>query len=457
MTERTVNITETVVALFQGKKYATLRDILGTLTPPDIAIVLTEMPREALPVLFRLLSKETAADTFVEMDTDIQKMLVDGFSDSELKAVIDELYIDDAVDIIEEMPANVVTRMLLQADSETRRMINEVLKYPDDSAGSLMTPEYVNLSPKMTVAEAIEHVRRTGVDKETVDTCYVTDGRRKLIGVIPIRTLIMSREGTLVSDVMEENVISVTTLADKESVARMFAKYGFIALPVVDGEDRLVGIVTVDDAIDVLTEEATEDVEIMAAIVPTEKPYLKLSTWEIWKSRFPWLALLTVSATFTGIIITFFENALAANAILTSFIPMLMGTGGNSGGQASVTVIRGISLDEIKFRDIFRVVWKEFRVSILCGIALSVVTFLKIWLIDYLVMGSDISMAIALAVSISMALTVIIAKFMGCTLPLLAKKIGFDPAVMASPLITTIVDAVALLIYFAMVIALVGV
>lgn len=456
MAEKSLNLEDTIISLFEAKKFSTLKDVLVTLTPPDLAMLFENLPEESLPLLFRLLPKEKAANTFVEMDSDFQEMLIKGFSDNELKAVIDELYIDDAVDIVEEMPANVVTRILQQADSETRRMINEILKYPEDSAGSLMTPEYVNLSPKMTAEQAIANVRRTGVDKETINTCYVTDSSRHLIGIVPIRALILAKDDALIENMMETNVISVKTMDDKEHVAQMFSKYSFIAIPVVDGEDRLVGIVTVDDAIEVLQDEATEDIEIMAAILPTEKPYLKQSIFDIWKSRFPWLALLMISATFTGIIITSFEAKLAVIPLLTAFIPMLMDTGGNSGGQASVTIIRGISLGEINFKDIFKVMWKEFRVSIFCGITLSVVAFAKIWLVDYLIMGSAVTWSIAIVVSTALALTVIVAKFIGCTLPLLAKKIGFDPAVMASPLITTIVDAVALLVYFGLVTVVIG-
>ena len=456
MADKVISFTDTIVSLFENKKFSTLKDVLVTLTPPDLASLFEELPEESLPLLFRLLPKEKAADTFVEMDSDVQEMLIKGFSDSELKAVIDELYIDDAVDIVEEMPANVVSRILQQADSETRRMINEILKYPEDSAGSIMTPEYVYLSPKMTAEQAIASVRKTGVDKETINTCYVTDSSRHLIGIVPIRSLILAKDDMLVENLMETNVISVTTLDDKEHVAQMFSKYSFIAMPVVDGENRLVGIVTVDDAIEVLQDEATEDIEIMAAIVPSEKPYLKQSVFDIWKSRFPWLALLMISATFTGIIITSFEAKLAVIPLLTAFIPMIMDTGGNSGGQASVTIIRGISLGDIQFKDIFRVMWKEFRVSIICGITLSAVALAKVWLVDFLIMGSEITWPIAIVVSASLALTVVLAKFIGCALPMLAKTVGFDPAVMASPLITTIVDAVALLIYFGLVTLVIG-
>ena len=362
-------LVDSMTALVKSKRYATLRDILSTMNAADVASLFDDLSIEILPLLFRLLPKELAAETFVEMDSEAQQMLIDGFSDSELKEVIDELYIDDAVDIVEEMPANVVKRILQQADSETRKMINEILKYPEDSAGSIMTTEFVDLRPLMTVEDAIKHIRRTGIDKETINDCYVTKSDRTLCGLVPIRTIILADEDDRIEEIMERNIISVTTMDDQETVAQMFSKYNLLALPVVDGEDRLVGIVTVDDAMDVLTEEATEDIEKMAAITPSDKPYLKTSAFDLWKRRIPWLLLLMISATFTGIIITSFENALAAQVALTAFIPMLMDTGGNSGSQASVTIIRGLSLNEISFSDIFRVMWKEFRVSIMCGAA----------------------------------------------------------------------------------------
>jgi len=396
----------------------------------------------ALPLLFRLLPKEQAAETFVEMDEDMQELLILGFSDTELKEVVDELYVDDAVDLIEEMPANVVKRILRQADPDTRKMINEILKYPDDSAGSIMTTEYVSFRPDMTVMEAIKRIRRTGVDKETIYTCYVIEDNRKLVGIVSIRTLLLSEENDVIRDIMETHVIAVGTLDDQEAVAHMFRKYNFLAMPVVDGENRLVGIVTVDDAIDVMQEEATEDIEMMAAITPTDKPYMKTGVFETWRKRIPWLLILMISATFTGMIITSFEDALAAQVVLTAFIPMLMDTGGNSGSQASVTVIRGISLGEIEFRDLPKVIWKESRVAVLCGVTLSAANFLKLMFFD------RVSMQIAAVVCLTLILTVIVAKVIGCTLPMLAKKVGFDPAVMASPFITTAVDAISLLVYF---------
>lgn len=442
MDEKKFSLENTMVVLLDEKKYTTLRDILITMNAVDIAALFQELPQEKLPLLFRLLPKELAAETFVEMDGDAQELLIKGFSDNELRDVINELYVDDAVDIVEEMPANVVRRILLQADPDMRKMINEILKYPEDSAGSIMTTEYVSLREDMTVEEAIKRIRRTGIDKETIYTCYVIDPNRKLIGIVSIRTLLLADEDAIIKDIMETNPIYVFTIQDKEEVARAFNKYNFIAIPVVDEEERLVGIVTFDDAMDVMEDEATEDIEKMAAITPSDKPYLKTSIFELWKARIPWLLLLMVSATFTGMIITSFEDALKSYVVLTAFIPMLMDTGGNSGSQAAVTVIRGISLDEVEFSDIFKVMWKEFRVSILCGFTLAAANFVKLLIIDRVGIMVDTTVCITLAV------TVVCAKFVGCTLPLLSKRAGFDPAVMSSPFITTIVDAISLMIYF---------
>lgn len=436
------SLQSSIERLLENKRYATLRDIFITLQPVDIAAMFDEMPEESLPLLFRLLPKELAADTFVEMDDDAQEMLIHGFSDTELKEVVDELYVDDAVDLIEEMPANVVMRILRQADPEVRKKINEVLNYPEDSAGSIMTTEFVSLRPSMTVSDSIKRIRRTGVDKETIYTCYVIDDNRKLIGMISIKTLLLSDEDEIVSEIMEPNVISVNTLDDQEQVANKFNKYDFLAIPVVDGEKRLVGIVTVDDAIDVMQEETTEDMEMMAAITPTDKPYMKTGVFETYAKRIPWLLILMISATFTGWIITSFEDALAVQVVLTAFIPMLMDTGGNSGSQASVTIIRGLSLDEIKFRDMPRVIFKECRVAILCGITLAIANFAKLMLID------QVGFYVSLVVCLTLICTVLVAKIIGCSLPMIAKKIGFDPAVMASPFITTAVDAISLLLYF---------
>ncbi len=442
MGELTASFEKTILALLAERKYFALRDVLNTMAPADIATLLENIPEDKMPLLFRLLSKELAANTFVEMDADVQELLIRGFSDNELKDVVDELYVDDAVDIVEEMPANVVRRILKQADPDMRKMINEILKYPDDCAGSIMTTEYVNFSADLTVAEAIKNIRRSGVDKETIYTCYVTAPNRKLIGIITVQKLLMSDDEDEIGDIMDENAISVNTLDDKEEVALKFSKYDLIALPVVDRENRLVGIVTVDDAIDVLQEEATEDIERMAAITPSDKPYLKTGVFEIWRARIPWLLILMISATFTGLIITRFESALAAQACLAAYIPMLMDSGGNSGSQASVTVIRGLSLDEIEFRDIFRIQWKEIRVSLLCGVTLAAATFAKLMLFD------RVGLAVSLVVCLTLLATVVCAKFIGCTLPLISEKLGFDPAVMSSPFITTIVDAISLLIYF---------
>ncbi|MBQ1620191.1 MAG: magnesium transporter, partial [Oscillospiraceae bacterium] len=362
-----------------------------------------------------------------------------------------------AVDIVEEMPANVVKRILKHADPETRKQINEILKYPEDSAGSLMTTEILDLKRTMTVSDAFKRIRRTAADMETISVCYVTDEGRHLLGVVTIRTLLLAEEDDVVEELMDPNVIFVNTLDDREEVAQMFSKYDFLVMPVVDAEGRLVGIVTVDDAIDVMEEEATEDIEKMAAMLPSDKPYLKTGIFETWKARIPWLLLLMVSATFTGQIIAGFENALAATAILTAYIPMLMDTGGNCGGQASVTVIRGISLDEIEFSDLPRVVWKEIRVGVVCGATLAAANFLKIMFLDRLVFHNPITVTIAFVICATMLLTVVCAKVIGCVLPLLAKKMGFDPAVMSSPFITTLVDAVSLLIYFRFASVLLGI
>ena len=449
MTERFEIVEKALVALLEEKKYATLRDILITMNPADIGALLSGLQDPKIPIMFRLLPKELAAETFVEMDIDSQELLIQGFSDNELKEVLDELYVDDAADLVEEMPANVVKRILKQADPEMRKSINQILQYPENSAGSLMTTEYVSLRPNMTVEESILRIRRQGIDKETIYTCYVTKDR-KLLGLVTVKDLLLAADDeTPVEDIMLTNVISVTTHTDQEEVARMFAKYDFLALPVVDKENRMVGIVTFDDAIDVMEEEATEDMELMGGMLPSEKTYLKSSTWELFKNRIPWLLLLMVSATFTGMIITSFEDALAAQVVLTAFIPMLMGTGGNSGSQSSVTIIRALSLGELKFSDLAVVLWKEIRTSILCGLVLAVVCFGKIWFIDRMLMGNtDITLMVDAVVCLALLVTVIIAKIVGAILPMVAKLIKVDPAVMASPFITTIVDALSLLVYF---------
>lgn len=441
MENNTVN-QENAINLLRTRQYAKLKELLEGLNPADIATLFEDLKANEIILLFRLLPKDLAAETFVEMEPEHQQALIDDFNDSELKEVVDELYIDDAVDLIEEMPANVVKRILRSADPATRRTINTLLKYPDDSAGSIMTTEFVQLKKHMTVNDAIKRIRRTGVDKETIYTCYVTEDNGKLIGLVSVKTLLLADENDIIGDIMETNVIYVNTLDDQEDVANDFDKYHFMALPVVDDECRLVGIVTFDDAIDVLQDEATEDIEKMAAIVPTDKPYMRTGVFETFKKRIPWLLLLMVSATFTGIIITNYENKLASVMVLTAFIPMLMDTAGNSGSQSSVTVIRSLSLNEIEFSDIFKIIWKEMRVAVLCGLVLAAASCAKVMLID------RVSFAVALVVSVTLLITVFVAKLVGCTLPLAAKKIGFDPAVMASPFITTIVDALSLLVYF---------
>lgn len=450
MERNTVTLFETIVTLLENKKYTTLRDILSTMNPVDIAIVFEDIQDEKTAILFRLLPKELAAEAFVEMNDDTQELLIHGFSDTELKEVIDELYVDDAVDIIEEMPANVVKRILRQADPDVRKQINEILKYPEDSAGSIMTTEFVRLRPKMTVEEAIKRIRRTGIDKETIYTCYVADDFSTLIGIVTIKSLLLAEEDVIIEDLMETNVIAVNTLDDQENVVQVFNKYNFLAVPVVDKENRLVGIITVDDAIDVMEEEATEDIQKVAAITPTtDKPYDRLSVFEIFKSRIPWLLILMISATFTGMIINSFESSLATSIVLTAFIPMLMGTGGNSGSQSSVTIIRSLSLGEIEFKDIFKVIFKESRVSILCGVTLAVANFAKMLIVDrYLLDNTEVTVTVALVVSLTLVMTVFFAKIVGCTLPMFIEKIGFDPAVVASPFITTILDALSLFIYF---------
>jgi magnesium transporter len=446
MEQVNVTLTETIKVLLDDKKFSTLRDILVTMKPYDIAAVFENLQDEKMPILFRILPKELAAETFVEMDDETQEFLIHGFSDSELKEVVDELFVDDAVDLIEEMPANVVKRILRQADKDMRKQINELLKYPEDSAGSIMTTEFIVLRPDMTAEMAIKRIRRTGVDKETIYTCYVTDANNKLIGITTVKDLLLAEDDELVKSIMEENVISVTTLDDQEQVAQMFSNYNFLALPVVDNENRLVGIVTIDDAIDVIQEEATEDIEKMAAVLPSDKPYMKTSIFGLYKKRAPWLLILMLSATFTSAIISSFEAVLANVLILSSFIPMITGSGGNAGSQASVSVIRALSLGEIQFKSIFLVLWKEFRVSILCGITLAAANFVKLLLFD--LNGQENAFMIALVISLTLVGTIIMAKLVGSSLPLLASKVGFDPAVMANPLISTVCDSLSLLIYF---------
>ena len=450
MAERFEIVEKALLKMLDEKKYASLRDILVTMNPSDVAGLFDGLEEKQIPVMFRLLPKEQAAETFVEMEPEAQQLLIQGFSDNELREVLDELYVDDAADLVEEMPANVVRRILTQADPEMRSSINQILRYPENSAGALMTMEYVSLRLDMTVEESILRIRRQGVDKETIYTCYVLSADRTLQGIVTVKDLLLAEsDDTEIQEIMTENVISVTTQDDQEEVAKMFSKYNFLALPVVDTEKRMVGIVTFDDAMDVMEEEATEDMEIMAAMTPSEKSYLKSTPFDLYKHRIPWLMLLMVSATFTGMIISSFESALALLPALTAFIPMLMDTGGNCGSQSSVTVIRALSLDELELSDVFTVLWKEVRTAVLCGISLAAVCFLKVLLVDRLLMHNEsISLSVDLVICLALAVTVVMAKMVGCTLPLLAKRLGFDPAVMASPFITTIVDALSLLVYF---------
>ena len=449
MAERFEIMENALLKMLEEKKYATLRDLLATMNPVDVAGMFDNLEKERIPLLFRLLPKELAAETFVEMDPEQQELLIRGFSDNELKEILAELYVDDAADLVEEMPANVVKRILQHADPELRSSINQILRYPEYSAGALMTTEYVSLRPDMTVEEAILRIRRQGVDKETIYTCYVTKGR-KLLGLVTVKDLLLADDDeTPVEEIMTTNLISVTTHTDQEEVARLFSRYNFLAIPVVDMENRMVGIVTFDDAMDVMEEEVTEDMEIMGGMTPSEKPYIRSTPFDLFRHRIPWLMLLMVSATFTGMIISSFEDALSLLPALTAFIPMLMDTGGNCGSQSSVTVIRALSLNELRFQDILRVIWKEVRAAVLCSVVLAGVCFLKILLVDRMLLGNEsISLMVNGVVCLTLAVTVVIAKVVGCSLPLLAKKLGLDPAVMASPFITTIVDALSLLVYF---------
>ncbi len=445
---------ENILELYELKRFSKIRGILGEMNPVDIAAILNELEKDKQVVLFRLLPKGLAAEAFVELDGDMQEALIKSFSDSELRDVLNELFLDDTVDIIEEMPAGVVKRILSQSDPQTRRTINELLNYPRESAGSIMTTEFIDLKKDMTVEEAFAHIRATAIDKETVYTCYVTTAHRKLQGIVTIKDLLLANYNDTLEAIMETNVISAGTLEDKEDVARLFNKYDFLALPVVDKENRLVGIVTVDDAIDVIEEENTEDIEKMAAIISTDKPYLKTGVFETVKNRIPWLLILMLSATFTGAIIAGFESKLQAIVVLTAFIPMLMGTGGNSGSQASVTVIRGLSLGEIAGNDLIKVLFKELRVGVICGVILGAVNYIKILAVDYALIGAfsgytfSQTALITAVICLTLAATVVVAKLVGCALPIAAEAMKLDPAVMASPFITTIVDAISLLIYF---------
>ena len=438
---------EELTELLDEKKFYELKRVLADMPAPDIAELFYEIEEHRHPLLFRLLSKELAAETFVEMDPEHQEGLIQHFSDAELAEILDELYIDDTVDIIEEMPANVVKRILKNSDSADREIINKILKYPKDSAGTVMTTEYVRFTGDMTVAEALLHIRRVAIDKETIYTCYITGKDKRLLGIVTAKDLLISDPDTALCEIMDENVIAVHTHDDKEEVAMKLDKYGFLAIPVVDSESRLVGIITVDDALEVIIEENEEDFAKMAAITSaSDTTYLKTKVWDIWKSRIPWLLILMLSSTISSAILGGFEAALSP--VLVLFIPMIMGTGGNSGGQSSVTITRSISLSEIEFSDMLRVIWKELRVGVFCSLTLGVATFLKVWLIDGLLIGNpEVSLTVSLVVAMSLALTIVLAKVIGATLPLLAKKVGLDPAVMASPLITTLVDAISLIVY----------
>ncbi len=436
--------------LLETKQYTSLRQELEELNVADIAGFLEELEEEQLIKVFRILPKDTAADAFSYLEIDTQQSIITRLSDKEAANIVNNLMADDATDLLEEMPANIVKRILANANAETREDINHLLRYPEDSAGSVMTVEYVDLRDDITVSEAIERIKKIGIDSETINICYVLDSKRTLLGTVALRYLLLSEPDEIIGEIMHENVVSIHTLMDQEEVARTFQKYDFTSMPVVDNENRLVGIITVDDVVDIMEEEATEDIEKMAAIIPSEKPYMKTGVVSIWLKRMPWLLLLMISATFTGSIISGFEEALSRCAILVAYIPMLMDTGGNAGGQASVTIIRGLSLNEIEFIDIAKVMWKEIRVAALCGLSLAAANFVKLLVFD------KVSIAVALTVCLTLLLAVLIAKMVGCTLPMFAKKLGFDPAVMASPFITTIVDALSLLVYFAIATRILG-
>ena len=431
-----------VKELLETKQYTTLRQKIAEMNGADIATVMEELDQGDMLKILRILPKNLAADVFSYMEVESQQFIITSLSEKDAAGIINNLMADDAADLLEEMPANVVKKLLANANPETRRDINDLLQYPEDSAGSIMTVEYVDLKENMTVEEAIARIRKIGMDSETINICYVLDAKRKLVGTVALRYLLISPGDAVISDIMHENVIYINTLMDQEEVARQFQKYDFTAMPVVDNEKRLVGIITVDDIVDILQEEATEEMDKMAAIVPDDKPYMKTSVIETWKKRMPWLLLLMISAAFTGSILTTFEDALMAYGVLIAYIPMLMDTGGNAGGQASVTIIRGLSLNEIEFGDALRVVWKEMRVAFLCGTTLAAANFVKLLLFD------RVGLMVALVVCLTLIASVMIAKIVGCMLPMLARRIGFDPAVMASPFITTIVDVLSLLVYF---------
>ena len=444
MSEISIDTLKTMLAnLDDAKKYQSLRDVMETLPAPDLAAVFEDLPAEKLPVLFRLCPKDLAADVFAELTPATQQQLIDGLTDTELKAVVDELFVDDATDLVEEMPANVVKRILAQADPATRRMINELLKYPEDSAGGVMTTELMALRPDMTVAQAMDAIRENGFDKETINNCYVTDSSRRLVGVVSLRALVLAKNtDEPIEDLMDSNVVSVSTTTDQEDVSKLFEKYGFLAIPVVDAENRLVGIVTIDDAISILQDEASEDIAKMNAIGPSDKPYFKQSMWDLYKSRAPWLLFLMISATFSSLVIRGYEDALAAVTVLTAYIPMLTDAGGNAGSQSTSTIIRGMAVGDIQPHDLPRILWRESRVALLCGGTLAVCNFAKMLLFD------RIAAPVALVVCLTLICTILLSQLIGGILPVAAEKLHVDPAVMASPLITTIVDTTTLLVYF---------
>ena len=444
MSEISIDTLKTMLAnLDDAKKYQSLRDVMETLPAPDLAAVFEDLPAEKLPVLFRLCPKDLAADVFAELTPATQQQLIDGLTDTELKAVVDELFVDDATDLVEEMPANVVKRILAQADPATRRMINELLKYPEDSAGGVMTTELMALRPDMTVAQAMDTIRENGFDKETINNCYVTDSSRRLVGVVSLRALVLAKNTEEpIKDLMDSNVVSVSTTTDQEDVSNLFEKYGFLAIPVVDAENRLVGIVTIDDAISILQDEASEDIAKMNAIGPSDKPYFKQSMWDLYKSRAPWLLFLMISATFSSLVIRGYEDALAAVTVLTAYIPMLTDAGGNAGSQSTSTIIRGMAVGDIQPHDLPRILWRESRVALLCGGTLAVCNFAKMLLFD------RIAAPVALVVCLTLICTILLSQIIGGILPVAAEKLHVDPAVMASPLITTIVDTTTLLVYF---------
>ncbi len=436
------SLVEQLQELLSSRQYTQLRQTISEMNTSDVAAAMSEMEQEDSLKMFRILPKDMAADVFADLEIDVQQYIIRSMSDREASNIIENLMADDATDILEEMPANVVKRILANASPETRADINHLLQYPEDSAGSIMTVEYVDLREDMTVADAIERIRKKGVDSETINICYVVTKQKVLVGTVALRYLLIMKPDEIIGDIMNTNVISIGTMTDQEEAARMFQKYGFTAMPVVDNESRMVGIITIDDVVDIMEEEATEDIEKMAAIVPSDKPYPKVGIFETYKNRIPWLLFLMISATFTGAIITGFEDALSAYVILTAYIPMLMDTGGNAGSQASVSIIRGLSLKEIEFEDLFKIIWKEIRVAVLCGLTLGVANFIKLLILDKL------AIPVAAVICLTLVIVVLIAKLVGCCLPMLASRVGFDPAVMASPFITTIVDALSLLVYF---------